>query len=360
MNYTLYPKCRTITREQIPIIVELYNSGISIPKIAEQLNIKNYASIVKFLDFNNIRKKPNKEDFLASSAEYTKLDKELVDQMIKDKKTRKEIAEAAGCDFHIIKNYIKHSELSLIDYEQKKYREILLQRKDEVIQLYEKLRNMGEVGKHFNCKGRVITEFFQSIDYNYIHRSNYINLIPYLDKIKQSYYDQNLTLLQISETYGCSSVKIGAFLKANGYKLRDKIDLLRERNSSDEFQKKCISSSGKKKNYILPSGREIFLRGYEPNFLNYVFQNNLLREDDIVYSPKRIRYDFEGKRCYYYPDFYIPKYNLIIEIKSSWIYKKQGIEKNDAKYSATTDMLYNFIMVQDNDFSPFVDFIRTQ
>jgi len=359
MNYSLYPKCRTLSEDQIPIIVELYNSGIPIPKIAQHLNLNNYVSIVMFLDFNNIRKKPTRKQFFDDRTRYTKLDSTVVDQMIKDKRSRQEISDMTGFPIHTIKKYIKNSELSLIDYEQKKYREMLLRHKNEIIQLYENSQNMSEIGQLFNCKGSVIADFFKSINYIYKPKSNYIDLRPHLDEIKQAYYDKNLTLVQISESYGCSSVKIGAFLKANGCKLRDKVDLLRERNNSEEFQKKCISSSGKKKKYVLPSGKEIFLRGYEPNFLDYVFKNNLLKEDDVICSPERIDYEFEGKRSYYYPDFYIPKLNLIVETKSKWILNKQGVERNLAKEHATKQNGFNFLLIVNNNFQQFNEFLQT-
>jgi hypothetical protein len=75
-------------------------------------------------------------------------------------------------------------------------------------------------------------------------------------------------------------------------------------------------SYGKK--YILPSGNIINVRGFEVNFLDHIFQNNLLKEADIekgiIFS-----YKFKGKSKKYYSDFYIKKLNLIIEVKSWYI-----------------------------------------
>lgn len=104
-----------------------------------------------------------------------------------------------------------------------------------------------------------------------------------------------------------------------------------------------------RKEYKLPSGKIIYKQGYEPNFLDYVFSNNLLLESEINYSPNKIIYlDMNNKERYYFPDFYIPKLNLIIEIKS-WFtlskdpyqpYKKKACVKNG----------YNYLLVVDNDF----------
>lgn len=355
-NYKLYPKCRTISAEQMGIIVELYNDGIPIPKIAERLSMNNYVSIVKFLEFNNIRKKPTRQEYINKRTKYTKLDSMMINQMIDDKKSRREIAEAVGCNIHLIKKYIKENDLSLIDYEQHKFRDMLIGHKDDVIKLYENCKNLRKVGEYFDCSGEVVADFLKAIGYLYT-KKNHVDLTPYLEEIRKLYYDQNLTLLEIGEKFKCSSVKVGDFLKANGYLAKDKSELLRTRNSSEEFQKKCISSSGRKKKYTLPSGKEISLRGYEPNFLDYVFENKILSEDEIDYTPKRIKYIFEGKSCHYYPDFYIPKFNLIVETKSSWIYKKQGDLKNNAKEKATREQNFNFLYVLNNNFEPFINFI---
>jgi very-short-patch-repair endonuclease len=71
-----------------------------------------------------------------------------------------------------------------------------------------------------------------------------------------------------------------------------------------------------------------------------------------------VRYEYNGKSHKYYPDFYIPNYNLIVEIKSSWILKKQGRTKNQAKKEFTESQGFNFIMIIDNDFFCFQHFIN--
>jgi transcriptional regulator with XRE-family HTH domain len=279
--------------------------------------------------------------------------------MVKNKKSRKEIAEAVGCNIHLLKRYIRENDLSLIDYEQHKFRDMLIEHKDDVIQLYENCKNLSKVGEHFNCSGKVIVDFLKSIGYSYT-KKNHEDLTPYLEEIRKLYYEQNLTLLEIGEKFGCSFAKIGKFLRNNGYHAKDKSEMLRTRNSSEEFQKKCISSSGRKKEYLLPSGDKIFIRGYEPNFLDYVFENKILSEDEIDYTPKRVKYTFAGKSCHYYPDFYIPKFNLIVETKSSWIYKKQGDLKNLDKEYAVKQKGFNFVLIIDNDFSKLAEFINNK
>ncbi|MDB4769392.1 hypothetical protein OAG24_00355 [bacterium] len=105
-------------------------------------------------------------------------------------------------------------------------------------------------------------------------------------------------------------------------------------------------SSYKTKLYTFPSGgRTALVQGYEGYALDYIFKeygDNVL-EDDILVDDENIpivMYEFEGSYRPYFPDFYIPKYKFIIEIKSTFtcIVDK---EKNFKKWKATVRDGYN-------------------
>jgi hypothetical protein len=53
---------------------------------------------------------------------------------------------------------------------------------------------------------------------------------------------------------------------------------------------------------------------------------------------------FQDKKRKYYPDIYIEKENLIIEVKSLWTMNKY-FEKNMMKQKACWDAGYNFIFM---------------
>ena len=93
--------------------------------------------------------------------------------------------------------------------------------------------------------------------------------------------------------------------------------------------------------------------GYEPQFLNFIFESKLLDERDIDYKPKPIKYiNIDNREAYYYPDFYIPKYNLIVEIKSKYTLSR---DKNiECKRIACIDSGYKYIRIVDNNFEMFV------
>lgn len=105
---------------------------------------------------------------------------------------------------------------------------------------------------------------------------------------------------------------------------------------------KSLKNSKNFKDYTLPSGRIIKIQGYEHHALNNLL--NIYDETDIcvdrICRPS-INYIFDNENRKYKPDFYIKSRNLIIEVKSTFTYKKE-LEKNIAKRSASIEAGYGF------------------
>lgn len=111
------------------------------------------------------------------------------------------------------------------------------------------------------------------------------------------------------------------------------------------------------KSYILPSGKLIYKQGYEPQFLDYVFKNNILKEDEIVYYTKHIKYvQSDNKIHHYVPDFYIPKWNLIVEVKS-W-YTEKADKYVILKEQACIRDGFKYLRIVDNNFDTLTNFIK--
>ena len=108
------------------------------------------------------------------------------------------------------------------------------------------------------------------------------------------------------------------------------------------------------KKYKLPSNKEVFIQGYEPQFLDFVFQNKLLTEEEIQFHPKGIKYFNNDTPHWYFPDFFIPKLNLITEVKSNWILERQTAYTQHLKEQATRAAGFDYILILDNDFSEFI------
>jgi len=113
-----------------------------------------------------------------------------------------------------------------------------------------------------------------------------------------------------------------------------------------EIFQKCQSSNRsskyKLKDYAMPSGEIIRVQGYEPQALDILLES--YNEDEIVVKDNEtpdIWYMLDGVKHRYYPDIYIPKDNLIIEVKSQYTYEA-NLKKNLAKQQGCLDLGYNF------------------
>lgn len=110
------------------------------------------------------------------------------------------------------------------------------------------------------------------------------------------------------------------------------------------FFEKC-NFSAFRMNFFKNTGL-IYQGTYELDFLEKY--NELL----IIENGPIIQYPYNGELKFYYSDFYIKKFNLIVEIKSSYTYFK-FLEKNIAKKEACINKKYNFIYIINKDYIEF-------
>jgi len=92
---------------------------------------------------------------------------------------------------------------------------------------------------------------------------------------------------------------------------------------------------------------ELFSQGsYELDFLNYCQENNTI---DLISNGPSLVYELNGQKHVYHADFYIEKYNLIVEIKSNYTYNVD-LEKNLAKEKYSKLNGYNFLFIIDKNY----------
>ena len=97
---------------------------------------------------------------------------------------------------------------------------------------------------------------------------------------------------------------------------------------------KSMTANSLGKECMLPSGKNIGLRGYEHMALDKLFKEGY-NETDLVIHDKTAEYalpvfdyvSVERQHLKYYPDIYIPGENLIIEVKSQWWWDGCGNQK---------------------------------
>jgi hypothetical protein len=115
-------------------------------------------------------------------------------------------------------------------------------------------------------------------------------------------------------------------------------------NQSSIIQQKNQNSGYKFKSFILPSGKEIKVQGYEPFGINYLINDKKYKEEDIVINRSEIphfSYILNEKECVYFPDMYIKSTKTIIEVKSTWT-NKINAKINNLKKKSVIDNGFNF------------------
>lgn len=104
--------------------------------------------------------------------------------------------------------------------------------------------------------------------------------------------------------------------------------------------------------FTFPSGRRVTIQGYEDRAINELL--NIFSEDDIFVSKSdmpEIWYMKDNIERRYYPDIYIPKNNLIIEVKCNWTWdgKDDILNTNLLKKEACISLGYNYLLMKYNN-----------
>jgi len=129
--------------------------------------------------------------------------------------------------------------------------------------------------------------------------------------------------------------------------IKKKNTFIKKYNCENPLQIKQIFEKTQKSSYKLKKFRDtsIYYRGtYELDFLEKFY--NIY--PDIQNGPT-IKYIFRGIKKIYYPDFYIPSLNLIIECKNSYLIKKD-IEKIKAKENAVLLNGFDYYIIIDKNY----------
>jgi hypothetical protein len=112
----------------------------------------------------------------------------------------------------------------------------------------------------------------------------------------------------------------------------------------EEIHNKTIKSSFFCKKY---KDTDLYYQGtYELDFLNRYYDKIKIERS------KLIKYKIGKDIKIYYPDFYLPDYDLVVEIKSTYYWNKH-LTSNLAKMEHIKENKINFILVMDKDYREF-------
>lgn len=151
------------------------------------------------------------------------------------------------------------------------------------------------------------------------------------------------------EKYG-----IDNYSKTEKFKESCKKTCLEKYGVENSSQDPDIFSKQQKRRYEIKKylETELYYQGtYEKDFLdNYYNKIEISKIDSIDYT-------FNNKNKRYFPDFYIQKYNLIVEIKSSYTYNRHK-EQNISKEKECISQGYNFVFIINKNYSEFEKIIN--
>ena len=117
------------------------------------------------------------------------------------------------------------------------------------------------------------------------------------------------------------------------------------------IQEKIMNTQGK---IIQYKDTDLFYQcSYELDFLNNFYGKFEIKRDLMIH------YNYYNNDKVYYPDYYLPKYNLIVEIKSDYTLKKE-LDKNLCKQKSCIEQDYNFIFIVNKNYDEFIQLIENQ
>ena len=123
--------------------------------------------------------------------------------------------------------------------------------------------------------------------------------------------------------------------------------------SKDIHEKQC---KNRLKNLVRGEVNGVKYQGsYEKDFLEFCNSGNIIAER----CEFTIKYICDSKTKTYFPDYYIPSKNLIIEIKSKYYYDI-NIETNLLKMEATMKNGHNFMFIIDKDYTKLIEYLANQ
>lgn len=237
-----------------------------------------------------------------------------------------------GTSFKFIHQILKDVNIDAWDIKKKKQRKFLVDRNQLTSLLIDDKYTIGDISRKYNVSSKTIINWVKKLNVVY---TPYINCSRFtsddLSELTDMYFNKDLSLLEMAVKLNTDQETIRRFFIHHGVKLKPQ--------------------KNRHKRYTLPSGKVIILQGYEGMCLDYIFKHNILLETDIIYDPPTIYYTLNNIRHRYYPDFYIPKYNTILEVKSRYTLKIQGEDKQKAKERACIDLGYKYLIVMDNNFT---------
>lgn len=175
------------------------------------------------------------------------------------------------------------------------------------------------------------------------------------DRWKNNYEEMVLINKRILSDQKVLSKLSDSARKAWTKELRDRQSLITSELWKDSEYRERVMSGYNSCIYVRKDGKHLNLRSsYEYNVCKILESLDIDFEYEVTYFP----YEFDGKKHMYFPDFYLPLYNLYLEVKPE-IFQSEKISLT--KLYSVLDRGYNIVFIGESeieDISLFIEKIR--
>lgn len=185
-----------------------------------------------------------------------------------------------------------------------------------------------------------------------------------LNEIKEKIKETNLNL------YGVENPQQNKEIKEKTEKTNLKKYGTKNPFQSEELKEKMKKTNIKKYGFEYPSQNKDILyarlkNGFEIKYIDHLYYQGSYEKEFILRYKDKLRienglsiiYEYLGEKKIYHSDYYLPDFDLVIEVKSSYWYNK-NLEMCKAK-EKYTKLRHNYIMILDKKYSEFEVFIKS-
>ena len=252
------------------------------------------------------------------------------------------------------------------------------------------IKNNGRIRKHYENLGLDVSKEFIAVPIDLVTKGSHVKVscscdicgdtknMMYKTYVIHTKYDGLYYCLKCSskkrenimlDKYGHKS-----YTQTDEFKLKSKKTCLKKyghefyqssNNYKDKIVKTCLDKYGTtnvmqvsefferqgSSSYKFNKYNDLTYQGtYELDFIEKYYDRVTIKKIDPI------EYELDGKLHYYHSDFYLPEYNLIVEIKSSYTYEYE-LNKNLSKKEYSIKNGYNFLFVIDKNYDDLENII---
>lgn len=295
--------------------------------------------LIRIIENNGFKTRPS------TSPELEGREDEIIGMYIDEQLTIQTIRKKIGCTFNTIKGFLKRNNIKLRTADESRKTEdgkvrgttqrlVNPEDLENAIKMYESGEVLEKIGEQYGISARGLQMKFRKLGINMRTLTESANLSTTLQRKKQSYQNKYGVDNPMQNPDIAERSRMTTMEKYGEFNPEDAPNQFCKRTANAFKYKSCVIN-GKQFNSV---------QGYEPQAIKYLIDVMGYNVDDIQSGKTipKIRYTYNNKNTIYYPDLYIEKDNLLVEVKCRFTYDK-AIERNKEKQRVTISSGYKHI-----------------